>query len=130
MEWPHKLEQGEWDKFVAPFKTLTVGATHYVQNDFPDALGIGQRSFPRNELLGHIVSRPTDYFYVVGVNYFDTNDGCDNEDIFKIDTRTLEMDNYSPRQFEKDFPAYAGTHWANKDFLRKKEESRGATEEI
>lgn len=83
------------------------------------------RSTPRNQYLGMVVTRPEEDTFVFGLNYFDTKDGCDNEDIYRLDRSRGEIDTYMKGSFEKEFPEYAETHWAAKLYLRKPE---GSTE--
>jgi hypothetical protein len=98
---------------------MAVGATEAMSGVFPEGFGIGRRTEPRNEYLGMVVTRPEEHIYVVGTNYYDVDDRCDNEDMYKFDLGTNEWTPYMRGTFEEEFPQYAGHHWAAKPYLRK-----------
>jgi len=99
--------------------SMMVGATQALQGVFPDAgLGIGRRDYPRNDYLGLVITRPAESILVLGVNYEDHKDGLDNEDILKLDINAGSITPYKPSDFEREYPQYAGTHRAKKDYLR------------
>jgi hypothetical protein len=98
---------------------MVVGATMAHPNTFPEGLGIGRRTEPRNEYLGMVTTWPEPDIFVLGLNYYDRNDKGDNEDIYKVDLTTLQMTPYMRGSFEREYPEYAGHHWAAKPYLRK-----------
>jgi hypothetical protein len=98
---------------------MSVGATQAHPGLFPEGFGIGRRTEPRNEYLGLVTTWPEPTTFVLGFNYFDSDDGHDNEDMYKLDLATFEMTPYMRGAFEREYPQYAGHHWATKDFLRK-----------
>ena len=116
-----KVEEQAVRSLLRPMGTLAVGATSAHPNLFPSGLGISQRDEPRNRYLGLVVTRPDPDTYVLGLNYFDGLDDCDNEDMFRLDTKALEITPYPGRSFENEYPAYAGHHWSTKRYLRKPE---------
>lgn len=120
---PLKLEEKSVENLLSSYRLLAVGATMAEPGLFPGDLGVGMRSTPRNQYLGMVVTRPEQDTFVFGLNYFDTKDGCDNEDIYRLDRSRGEVDKYMKGPFEKEFPQYAGTHWAAKPYLRKPDES-------
>jgi hypothetical protein len=109
-----------WHDFVKPFTPLAVGATEAHPDLFPNGFGIGRRQQPRNEYLGLVMTRPGPNTFVLGLNYFDTVDNGDNEDMYRIDLDAFEVAPYMGGSFEKDYPEYAGHHWAAKPYLRKR----------
>jgi hypothetical protein len=92
---------------------LAVGATAAHPDLFPAGLGIGRRGEPRKQYLGLVVTRPDVGTLVLGLNYFDTVDDGDNEDIYRLDSTTFEVTSYM-RSFETDYPESAGHHWVGK----------------
>jgi hypothetical protein len=97
---------------------MIVGATNAHPGYFPEGFGIGRRKEPRNEYLGLITTWPEPNTFVLGLNYYDTDDRRDNEDMYKLDLTTFEITPYMRGSFEVEFPEYAGHHWAAKPFLR------------
>jgi hypothetical protein len=73
----------------------------------------------RSEYLGLVVTRPEADTFVLGLNYFDTVDNGDNEDMYRLDTATFEVTPYMRGSFEKEYPEYVGYHRATKPYLRK-----------
>jgi hypothetical protein len=55
---------------------------------------------------------------VFGLSYLDRADGGDNEDMYMFDRRTGELKPYMRGRFEKEYPQYAGHHWAQKQYRR------------
>jgi hypothetical protein len=108
-----------WDDLLGSTRSLSVGATQPYPNVFPHGLGIGKRGQPRNEYLGLVMTRPQPNIFILGVNYFDTVDDGDNEDMYKVDVNTFQITPYMRATFEKEYPQYAGHHWAAKPYLRK-----------
>jgi hypothetical protein len=109
-------------KLLASAASLAVGATLAEPGVFPDGfaeLGISQRAAPRNQYLGVVTTRPDEETYVFGLNYFDVNDNCDNEDMYKFDAENLDVTPYMRGTFEQEYPEYAGHHHAAKAYLRK-----------
>jgi hypothetical protein len=115
---PRKLTPKELDVVLKPMGNLAVGATCVHQSVFPTELGIGQRTKPRNTYAGYVVTHPAEDTYVFGLTYHDAIDDGDNEDMYRLDTATGEVRHYKPRDFEREFPEYAGYHRAKKFFLR------------
>jgi hypothetical protein len=113
-----KVEQQAVEDLLRPISPLAVGATAAHPGLFPNGLGIGPRDEPRNEYLGLVLTRPEANTLVLGLNYYDSADDGDNEDMYRLDTKTLEIKPYMRGSFEKDYPAYAGHHWAAKPYLR------------
>jgi hypothetical protein len=113
-----KVDSRAWQDFVKPMP-LAVGATAAHPGVFPTGLGIGRRVEPRNEYLGLVVTRPEANTFVLGLNYFDTVDNGDNEDIYRLDKATFEVTPYMRGSFEKEYPEYVGHHRAAKPYLRK-----------
>jgi hypothetical protein len=114
-----KVDSRAWQDFVKPMPPLAVGATAAHPGVFPTGRGIGRRVEPRNEYLGLVVTRREANTFVLGLNYFDTVDNGDNEDIYRLDTATFEVTPYMRGGFEKEYAAYAGYHRAAKPYLRK-----------
>jgi hypothetical protein len=116
---PWKVSPLAWEDLVRPMPSLAVGATAAHPNLFPEGLEIGRRDAPRNQYLGLVLTRPKEDTFVLGLNYFDTIDGGDNEDMYRLDTTTFELKPYMGRSFEREYPEYAGHHRAAKPYLRK-----------
>ena len=114
-----KVDPQAWKDLLKPMTPLAVGATAAQPDLFPTGFGIGRRGGPRNEYLGLVVTRPNANTFVLGLNYFDTVDEGDNEDMYRLDTTTFEVTPYMRGSFERDYPEYAGHHWAAKPYLRK-----------
>jgi hypothetical protein len=113
-----KVDPQAWEDLIRPTPSLAVGATTAHPNLFPDGLEIGRRDATRNH-LGLVLTRPREEIFVLGLNYFDTIDDGDNEDMYRLDTTTFELKPYMGRSFESDYPEYAGHHRAAKPYLRK-----------
>lgn len=108
-----------WHDLLLPMATeMIVGATQAHPGLFPEGFGIGRRTEPRNGYLGLVTTWPELNTFVLGVNYHDSADGHDNEDIYKLDLSAFEMTPYMRGTFEQEFPQYAGHHWAAKPYLR------------
>ena len=108
-----------WHDLLAPVATeMLVGATYADPSLFPEGFGISRRTEPGNEYLGLVMTWPEPNTFVLGLNYFDVADGCDNEDIYKLDLTTFMMTPYMCGAFEQEYPQYAGHHWAAKPYLR------------
>jgi hypothetical protein len=116
---PRRVDPQAWQDLLKPMPPLAVGATAAHPGLFPTGLGIGQRVEPRNEYLGLVVTRPERDTFVLGLNYFDAADNGDNEDMYRLDTKTSELTPYMRGRFEKECPEYAGHHRAAKPYLRK-----------
>jgi hypothetical protein len=114
-----KVDPQAWQDLLKPMTPLAVGATAAHPSLFPTGFGIGRRNEPRNQYLGLVVTRPEANTFVLGLNYFDTVDDGDNEDMYKLDTTTFEVTPYMRGSFERDYPEYAGHHRAAKPYLRK-----------
>jgi hypothetical protein len=114
-----KVDPQAWDDLVKRTSLPAVGATNAHPDVFPEGFGIGRRTEPRNEYLGLVVTRPERFTVVLGANYRDNADAADNEDIYKLDTRTFELETYMRGRFEREYPQYAGHHRAAKPYLRK-----------
>lgn len=112
------MDQQAWQDLLKPMTPLAVGATVARPDLFPTGLGIGRRTEPRNTYLGLVVTRPDTDTFVLGLNYRDTVDDGDNEDMYRLDTTIFEVTPYMRGSFERDFPEYAGHHWAAKPYLR------------
>src|SRR4051812_37555347 len=109
-----------WQAFLDSRPPVAVGATAAYPGMFPEGLGISPRSWPRNQYLGLVETRPEPTKYVLGFNDRDTADDGDNEDMYIIDVTTGELKPYMRGSFEGEHPEYAGHHRAKKDYLRKK----------
>jgi hypothetical protein len=107
-----------WEDLLNQMRLPAVGATNAYPDQFPEGLGIGRRTEPRNEYLGAVVTRPEEDTVVFGLNYRDHADDADNEDMYRIDTRTLEIEPYMRGRFEREHSEYASHHWAEKSYLR------------
>jgi hypothetical protein len=94
------------------------GDRHEGQRPRQAPRGIGQRTQPRNTYAGYVVTHPAEDTYVFGLTYHDAIDDGDNEDMYRLDTATGEVRHFKPRDFEREFPEYAGYHRAKKFFLR------------
>jgi hypothetical protein len=114
-----KVDPQAWQELLKPMTPLAVGATAAYPELFPTGLGIGRRREPRNQYLGLVVTRPEPNTFVLGLNYFDAVDDGDNEDMYRLDTTTFEVTPYMRGSFERNYPEYAGHHWAAKPYLRK-----------
>ncbi len=112
------MDPQAWEDLLKQTRLPAVGATSAYPNQFPEDLGIGRRDEPRNEYLGLVVTRPEEDTVVFGLNYFDAADDGDNEDMFKLDTRTFDLETYMRGRFEREYPDYAGHHRAEKSYLR------------
>jgi hypothetical protein len=114
-----KVDAQPWQELLSSITPPAVGATAAHPDMFPTGLGIGRRGEPRNQYVGLVVTRPDANTFVLGLNYFDTADDGDNEDMYRIDTTICEVTPYMRGSFEKDHPEYAGHHRAAKPYLRK-----------
>ena len=114
-----KVEQKAVENLLKPMTPLAVGATAAHPDVFPSSLGVGRRDEPRNQYLGLVVTRPDPETLVLGLNYFDAVDNCDNEDMYRLDTTTLDLTPYMRGTFEREYPGYTGHHRATKTYLRK-----------
>ena len=83
-----------WDELLKHTSLPAVGATSAHPELFPENLGIGRRTEPRNEYLGLVITRPEKFTVVLGLNYRDAVDDGDNEDMFELDTRTFDLETY------------------------------------
>ena len=114
-----QVDRQAWEKLLAPVATqMIVGATLADPSIFPEGFGISRRTAPRNQYLGLVMTWPDPKTFVLGLNYYDPDDRHDNEDIYKIDLTTFEMTPYMRGSFEREYPEYAGHHWAAKPYLR------------
>src|SRR5688572_23485904 len=84
-----------WRDLLAPRATeMILGATTAHPGYFPEGFGIGRRTEPRNQYLGLVTTWPEQDTFVLGVNYHDSADRHDNEDMYKLDLTTFEMTPY------------------------------------
>jgi hypothetical protein len=116
---PRKVDPQALENLIKQTSLPAVGATNAHPDLFPEGFGIGRRTAPRNEYLGLVVTRPEEFTVVLGLNYRDAADDADNEDMYKLDTSTLDLEAYMRGRFEREYPGYAGHHCAAKPFLRK-----------
>jgi hypothetical protein len=118
-----RLDPQAWRALSPSLTSLAVGATLACPETFPDGFGISRRDEDINRFLGLVMTRPDEDTFVMGLNYFDSVDGFDNEDMYKVTPTTSELVPYMRGTFEKEYPEYAGHHWASKPFLRRPADS-------
>jgi hypothetical protein len=116
--WP--VDRKWWDDLLKPMAPdMMVGATQAHPGVFPEGFGISRRTEPRNEYLGLVTTWPEPETFVLGLNYYDNADQCDNEDMYKLDLDTFELTPRMGRSFVKEYPQYGEHHRASKAYLRK-----------
>lgn len=114
-----KVERESVESLFRRMSPPAVGATAAHPDIFPSGLGIGRREEPRNRYLGVVLTRPAPDTLVLGLNYFDAADNCDNEDMYRLDMTTLDLTPYMRGAFEREHPEYTGHHRATKTYLRR-----------